>query len=209
MTLRLVFTTSIITSDREQIYVDAIRDTLSKLRHIPLKAYVVENNGERQTALDTIEGVEVLYTNTNNIKALQDPSTFVYSSGKAQKEMLDLHFVADRFNFNDNDIIVKLTGRYTLASSSFFDTLIQSSNFDVYAKFWNVCEKKYDSNDCVMGLYACRYSILKDFNYIFFGGHYSAERVLAEYFRSEVAPERIYEMKHLNMQFQGNISDCI
>jgi hypothetical protein len=209
MTLRLVFTTSIITPDREQIYVDAIRDTLSKLHHIPLKAYVVENNGERPTALDTIEEVEVMYTNTNTIKALQNPSRIVYSSGKAQKEMLDLLFVADRYSFQDDDIVIKLTGRYTLASPLFFDTLLTKPHYDVYMKFFNVCTREYDPVDCVMGLYACRYHLLRDFDYTAFANHPSTEQVLAAYIRESVQAERIYELSHLDMNFQGDATYCI
>jgi hypothetical protein len=201
MTLRLVFTTSIITPDREQLYVDCIRETMQYIKHIPLKAYVVENNGERQTALDTIDNVDVMYTNTNNIKSMVN---------KGQKEMLDVLLVADRYGFDKNDIVIKLTGRYTLASSSFFDQVIAAPEYDVYLKCWNVCERIWDPLDCVMGLYACRFSLLDDFDYIsIFGNHYSVEKALIGYFRSCVPAERIYEVKHLDMYFQGDKEYCI
>ncbi len=209
MVLRLIFTTSIITPDREQIYVDCIRDTMKKISHLPLKAYVVENNGKRATALDTIEGVEVLYTNTNNLESLKEPTKAFASSGKGQKEMLDVLFVGDHFGFEDNDLIIKLTGRYTLASSSFFDQILSAPNFDVYMKFWDVCRRVWDPLDCVMGLYACRYNILTDFDYLSFGNHYSTEKVLAEYFRSNVPAHKIYEVETLDMYFQGDRTYCI
>jgi hypothetical protein len=209
MTIRLVFTTSIITSDREQLYVESIRDTMKKIRHIPLKAYVVENNGQRSTALDTIEGVEVLYTNTNNIESLNEPTKAFASSGKGQKEMLDVLFVGDHFGFEDTDLVIKLTGRYTLASSSFFDQILSAPNFDVYMKFWDVCRRVWDPLDCVMGLYACRYNILTDFDYTSFRHHCSTEKVLAEYFRSTVSSEKIYEVKQLDMYFQGDRAYCV
>lgn len=209
MVLRLVFTTSIITPEREQIYIDCIRDTLSKLKHIPLKAYVVENNGERKTALDMIEGVEILYTNTNNLKALSDPSKYFISNGKGQKEMLDILLLADYYNFKDDDLVIKLTGRYTLASPSFFDYIYSHPSYDLYMKFWNVCKQVWDPFDCVMGLYACRYLFLKEFDYMSFGKDFSSERVLADYFRSTLAPEKICEIEHLDMYFQGDSKACI
>ena len=54
MKIHFIFTTSIIEPEREEIYVKAIRDSLSKISHLPFEFYIVENNGQRKTLLDTI-----------------------------------------------------------------------------------------------------------------------------------------------------------
>ena len=103
MKFRFIFTASIIEPEREQIYVDAIRDTMSKISGLPIIFYVVENNGIRPTLLDTIGNINIVYTESNK-----------HTWGIGKKELYDIKYVCEKYNFSEDDIIVKMTGRYLI-----------------------------------------------------------------------------------------------
>lgn len=138
---------------REDLYVKSIKTTLEFLPK-NIQPIIVENNGKRETVLDSF-GIPVLYTNNNN--------TF-RDHEKAEKELKDIKDVIQAFTIQDDDIIIKLTGRYPVLSSYFFDFVI-ANTYDAYIKFFNVCNEKYDINDCVLGLFAIQCKLLKKFNY--------------------------------------------
>jgi hypothetical protein len=195
MKYRFIFTTSIITPDREQVYYDAITGALSKLKHLPFEFYIVENNGERKTLLDTIEGVKLLYTNTN-ARELK----------KGTKEFHDIRLLSELYEFEDEDLIIKLTGRYTLANPpTFLDSLVGlEKDYDSMMKWMNIYINIYMNVDCILGLFALRYKYLKEFNYMQMESHPSMEHVFARFVRENVAIDRILETKYLGMYFQGN-----
>jgi hypothetical protein len=149
MQFRFIFTTSIIAPEREQQYVERISRTIRMLQHLPFKFYIVENNGKRPTALDTIENATVLYTNTNTIKSI---------TNKGIKEFSDILFVGDTFDFDDDDIVIKLTGLYTIEEPSIFLEYIHifEPNHDAFIKWFNICRQEYLYDDCILGLFALR-----------------------------------------------------
>ena len=199
MKYRFIFTTSIITSDREQTYYDTITDTLSKLQHLPFEFYIVENNGERKTLLDTIQGVKLLYTNTNNR---------VTKIGT--KEFHDIQLLSDLYEFEDEDIIIKLTGRYTVANPpTFLESLLTlEQGYDSMMKWMHIWGGVYLYDDCILGLFALRYKYLKEFNYMRMESHPSMEHVFARFVREVVPEDRIIEIKYLGMYFR-NLPDML
>jgi hypothetical protein len=205
MVFRFIFTTSIIDSAREQVYYNAISESISILSHLPFEFYIVENNGQRQTMLDDISGAKVLYTNTNNI------TLSTTRGGKGMKEFQDIIHVADKYQFNDEDIVVKLTGRYTLqAPATFLESVIAlEDKYDAFIKWYNICSREYVYHDCILGLYALRYKYLKEFNFINMTRHVSMEHVFAMHIRDTVPEERITEIQHLGLYFQGCSDDPI
>jgi hypothetical protein len=193
--LRVIFTTSIIEPEREAIYVSCIKDTMAKIS-VPAAFYITENNGQRSTALDTIEGSTVFYTDTN---------TRWGDSHKGVKEFADVLILADHFGFSDDDIIIKQTGRYPLKSDNFYKTVFEHKDeFDVFMKFYNICTQRYEEYDCLMGLYGIRYSVLNDFNYLQIANHRSAEVVFASFVKKNIEAKRILEMKQIDQYFQGS-----
>ncbi len=199
MQFRFIFTASIISPEREQQYVERISRTIRMLQHLPFKFYIVENNGKRPTALDTIENVAMLYTNTNTIKSI---------TNKGIKEFSDILFVADRYDFDDNDIVIKLTGLYTLEDPPRFieDIQVFEPNHDAFIKWFNICRKEYIYDDCILGLFALRYRYLKEFNYMGMRLHPSMEHIFATYIREAVPVERIYDSMHLGMYYRDDTS---
>jgi hypothetical protein len=144
--------------DRRDRYMKCIRILLEHIEKYPteeVKPIVVENNGDSDTYLNELS-CDVVYTNNNDID----------TKGKGVNELMDIHEVINRYNIHDDDIIIKLTGRYRIMSNTFIDTVIENANnFDAFIKFYNVCSRKFVKDDCVLGLYAMRCKYLKNFKY--------------------------------------------
>jgi hypothetical protein len=163
----LIITSSIIDKNvhtkkddefRKQTYINSIKKTLSLL---PSNIFpiLVENNGQRETYLDTV-GMKtpVFYTENNN-----NPKYY----HKALNEMADIRDVIDKYQIKDEDMVIKITGRYYLYHQYFFDLVSQEeNNYDVFMKLFNVSTMTFDENDCVMGLFAMRCKYLKKFKFI-------------------------------------------
>jgi len=205
MTFRLIFTTCIAArysdaAEREKMYYEAITKSLKILRGMPIEIYIVENSVKRRTLLDDISGVHLLYTDTQAIQytgANPDAETGL----KPMKEMMDIHRVCDTFDFDEEDIVIKLTGRYLLDNPpTFLENIIKNSqNYDVFMKFLNICSMKYEQYDCVLGLFAIRYKYLLEFNPRHMLEQTSAEQIFARFVRSSICQERILEATHLGL----------
>jgi len=159
----LIITTSIANKvgsrnvdHRKKRYIDSIKQLLSLIQaDASIKPIIVENNGLRETYLDELS-CDVVYT-TNNV------SNFAH---KGVNELLDIKEVINKYNIQDDDIVIKLTGRYKLLDATFIDLV--KNNIDVYdafVKFFNVCTRRYMFDDCVLGLFAIKCKYLKHFEY--------------------------------------------
>ena len=107
------------------------------------KIIIIENNGVRNTILDTL-GCEVFYTNNN----------FLDFNNNGYKELQDVVDCIHAYNIKDNDFIVKMTGRYILNDDSeFMYTIKNLKNYECvikYGSFVNPVDYKMD--DCITGL---------------------------------------------------------
>jgi hypothetical protein len=166
-------------------YKENIKNTLllNKENFIPI---IIENNGTRKTFLDDF-GIAVHYTNNNNEKFKH----------KGVNELLDIKSAIEKYNIGDDDMIIKLTGRYRILNDSFFEFVKQNeNNYDVFMKFYNVCEETFMDNDCIMGMFSIRCKYLKQFEYNL--DLEIPEREFAEYVRNLQC--RICEMEDLNLR---------
>jgi hypothetical protein len=167
---------------REKWYIQSITKALGYSKNLPIKPIIVENNGKRETFLDMFSSsADVVYTDNNAIP----------TKNKAQNELLDIKEIIEKYNIQDNDMIIKLTGRYTMISAVFF-SLVMNGNFDAFLKFFNVCSRKPCKNDCLLGLYAIKAKYLKEFQYEF---KKSPEVEFATYVRQNIPSLR--EIQHL------------
>ena len=120
------------TEHREKTYKEAITQTL---RVLPagIKPIIVENNGQRTTFLDDF-GVDVLYTDNNDFRFRH----------KGVNELMDIKAVIRHFGIRDDDMVIKVTGRYKVMSPSFFRTIMDDQDgYDAFLKFFNVCTLKF------------------------------------------------------------------
>ena len=144
---------------RERTYKESIAQTLSVLP-MGIKPIIVENSGQRSTFLDDF-GVDVVYTE-NNFKRFPN---------KGGNELADIKHVIHAYDMKDDDIVIKLTGRYKLMSDMFLQNVIDEQEFyDAFVKFFNVCTLEFaPGKDSVLGLYALRVKYLRNFEYTFDG----------------------------------------
>jgi hypothetical protein len=155
------------------------------------KAVVVENGGKRDTYLDELP-CDVLYTNNNSNKLCR------HKGVTELLELFDIKAVIQEYNIQDDDMIIKLTGRYKLLSSQFLDLVLrEQSNYEVFMKFFNVCTKEYLYDDCVLGLFAIRCQYLKQFQYACIRG---PECEFASFVRKTIDPSKIKELTDLSME---------
>jgi hypothetical protein len=177
-------------NERKEQYIHAISETL---KYVPseIKIIIVENNGERTTYLDIFKSnnVDIVYTNNN----------FTTYKSKGITEFNDIKEIIVKYDINDNDIIIKLTGRYFLKSDIFLKDIISNEKkYDAFIKFFDVCSLKYESNSCVLGCYAMRTLYLKLFNQININNYSSAEEAFARYVK--ICGANVKEIENIDLQ---------
>ena len=115
---------------------------------------------------------------------------------KGENELLDIKEVINQYNIKDDDIIIKLTGRYKLLNLNFIN-LVKKNDCDAFVKFFNVCTKKYLFDDCVLGLFAVKCKYLKEFKYSFLR---SPECEFADYIRKNINKNKLIEVSQLDLE---------
>ena len=167
---------------------NSIQQLLNLIRDdISIKPVIVENSCTPKTYLDELH-CDVVYTNNNQWQV----------GHKGVNELMDIKDVINRYNIQDNDVIIKLTGRYKLLDSSFIDLVKKNMNtHDAFIKFFNVCTKQFVWNDCVLGLFAIKCKYIKDFNYNCIT---SPEVEFAEHVRENIDNDMIMEVNMLNLE---------
>ena len=173
---------------RQNRYIESITQLLELVKNDPdIKPIIVENNGYRETYLNNFK-CDICYTN-NNI------NRYIH---KGENELLDIKEVINQYKIQDDDIVIKLTGRYKLLNSNFIDLVkTKKTDCDAFVKFFNVCTKKFMFDDCVLGLFAIKCKYLKDFKYSFVK---SPECEFASYVRKNIHNEKLIEVPQLDLE---------
>lgn len=133
---------------RKNQYITGINQLKKIIKNLNIENYkiiVVENNGNRYTFLNMLD-CEVYYTKNN----------FLKTDNKGIKELQDILDCIDKYNINDADFIVKMTGRYILNDNSEFMNIIKNIhniNYDCVIKYGSFFKPvNYKMNDCITGL---------------------------------------------------------
>jgi|688.fasta_scaffold151071_2 hypothetical protein len=178
---------------RKRTYVECISRAISLLPD-GVKAIVVENNGLRETCLDDL-GCDVLYTDGNF-------NTYIH---KGVNEMNDIHSVIKHYGIEDEDMIIKLTGRYFLMDSSFISTVAGNLDKDAFMKFFNVSINEYVYDDCVLGLFAIKCKYIRNFHYIY--PDLSPEIEFARFIRETISDDKLCSCIGLGLRcfFAGDL----
>lgn len=176
-------------NNRNNRYVECISQLLTLIENDNnIKPIIVENCGLRNTYLNNFN-CDILYTNNNLLD-------FIH---KGFNELLDIKEVINKYNINDDDIIIKLTGRYKLLNNDFIN-LVKNNNKDAYVKFFNVCTKEFMHYNSVLGLFAIKCKYLKKFNYNGLN-NISPEVEFAEFVRANIEKNNIIEIDNLNLEY--------
>lgn len=136
-------------------YAQGIEKILKISREIPdSKVIIIENNGRRKTFLNLYQGCDVFYTKNNTID----------TKNKGIKELKDIKDCIEHFGIEDDDFIVKLTGRYeVLDTSPFIERLKNLEGIDCILRYGSF-NKPSDTRvkDCITGLIGMRAKYIKD-----------------------------------------------
>jgi hypothetical protein len=145
-----IVTTSIINncSIRKNQYIEGINKLKKIIQDLIIENYkiiIVENNEKRDTFLNMLH-CEVYYTENN----------FIQTDNKGLKELQDILDCIDKYNINNTDFIVKITGRYILDDNSEFMNIIKNihnTNYDCVIKYGSYTYPvNYKMDDCITGL---------------------------------------------------------
>lgn len=171
---------------RKQRYIDSITQTLNILKPFNIKPIIVENNGlSSDTYLDELP-CDILHTNNNSL----------YFTHKGVNELLDIKQVIDHYQISDDDLIIKLTGRYKLLDDTFLQIINENMHkHDAFVKFFNVCTLRYQHCDCVLGLFAAKCKYIKHFEY---SCKKSPEVEFATFVRNNI--QTVMEIDNLNIE---------
>jgi hypothetical protein len=125
--------------------INILKQTIQNLNIENYKIIIVENNGIRNTILDML-GCHVYYTSNN----------FLQINNKGVKELQDVLDCIEKYNINDTDFIVKMTGRYILNNNSEFMNIIKNihnTKYECVIKYGSYCNPvNYKMDDCITGL---------------------------------------------------------
>lgn len=151
----ILITTCLLANDfdiRKKQYIRGITSVLNRCGGLKsgYNICIIENTGLKTSFLDDFN-IPVLYTTNNSI-----PTT-----NKGLKELHDIFDAIKYFEINDNDFIVKITGRYYLdPKNNFFDELdgFTGDALVRFGSYKNLPSTK-KINDCITGLIGikCKY----------------------------------------------------
>ena len=136
-----------ITRKIQYIYaINKLKEVISLMELTNYKIIIIENNGQRETYLDTL-GCEVFYTNNNKLQ----------TNNKGYKELQDIFDTIQKYQIQETDFIVKITGRYILENDSEFMNIVKNlhiKHYDCIIRYGSFLEQavKYKTDDCISGL---------------------------------------------------------
>ena len=138
---------------RYKQYVDSVPKVIQFAKELGARVIVVENNGPRETIFDGM-GCEVLYTQHNGLQ----------TKTKGTKELLDIWACIRHFQIPDDELIVKVSGRYKIDFEGNFCKELKQYNpetTDCILRYgwYGEMEKEEPHENCLTGLIAmkCKY----------------------------------------------------
>ena len=175
---------------RENRYTECIKQLLELVKNVDgIHPIIVENNGKRETFLDHL-GCDVLYTDNNLCN-------FHHKGGN---ELLDIQSVINHYSIDDNDTVIKLTGRYKVLSLDFIKLVMMGCHkIDAFAKFFDVCGRGYsdDREYCALGMLAMKCKYLKNFTYAY---RESPETEIAKHITTNIDDSKILAVRKLALE---------
>jgi hypothetical protein len=145
-------------SRRKNEYFLAISNVLASIPKdiIPI---IVENSCNGESYLDVFN-CNIFYTKDNHFETDDK-----YLLHKGYNELRDIKKVIEHYNIQDDDMIVKLTGRYLLFKDDIFEFVNRCPEKDAFLRYFNVMTYTSDDIDMVQGLFALRCKYFKMFEY--------------------------------------------
>ena len=120
---------------------------------------IVENSCENSSYLDVFN-CDIVYTKNNEFELSGD-----WIAHKGQNELRDIKYIIQKYNIEDDDIIIKMTGRYLLFKDDFFQLVQKSTDKEAFLRYYNVCTYETGNIHMVQGLFALKAKYFKIFEY--------------------------------------------
>lgn len=120
---------------------------------------IVENSCDGSSFLDVFD-CDVVYTRNNNFEIEGD-----YKLHKGVNELRDIKQVIQKYDIQDDDMIIKLTGRYLLFKDDVFQMVLKNSDRDAFVKYYNALTNESRDIDMILGFFALKCKYFKIFEY--------------------------------------------
>lgn len=143
---------------RKQQYYLAIANVLN-LVPPEITPIIVENSCVDKSYLDVFR-CDVVYTKSS--APLRQGELILH---KGHNELNDIKTIIKKYDIQDCDMIIKMTGRYLLFQPDFFNLVLANPDKDAYFRQYNVCTYEKDDISIVLGLFALRAKYFKLFEY--------------------------------------------
>jgi len=174
---------------------DEYTKSLLKLHEFGFIPYVVEPCLPKNSHTFLDDYAIVYYSNTNNFRLIN----------KGVNECVSLLAAFSQWTFDDEDIIIKTTGRYYFNTDHFIQLINQHPECDMFIRWGKGQPIEFVSAGHVFtGCYAIRYKYFKDMlNRINFNTMEHAlvpvEAIVAEYATKCLPPEKVMAVEKLDM----------
>lgn len=159
------------------------------LKHMGFEPFIVESclPSNSRTFLNDHSDY-VLYANINNLKL-----------EKGINEFKALEAAFDFFNFEDNDIIIKMTGRYFFENDFLIQQILDHPQADVLVRWGGQPGDFVSQGHVFTGCFAMRAShfkkMLKQIDYSYWAQHVKpVEAVVADYILNNIVQEKIISL---------------
>lgn len=145
-------------SRRKNEYFLAISNVLASIPKniIPV---IIENSCDGESYLDVFN-CKIIYTRNNTFQ-----TDGKYILHKGYNETISIKKAIEILDVNDDDMIVKLTGRYLLFKDDIFQFVNRCPEKDAFLRYFNIMTYTSESIDMVQGLFALRAKYFKIFEY--------------------------------------------
>jgi hypothetical protein len=182
------------TGRRRQEYFLGISNILEHCREKDIIPIIVENSKDGSSYLDVFN-CDKVYTKNNEFEVEGD---FILHKGV--NELRDINFVIKKYNIQNDDMIIKHTGRYMLFQDDFFKLVLDNLDKECIQKTYNVCTYSNNEIDIVMGLFAIKARYLKVFKYTGMDDNMGCEEDFKRYILSHIKKEDIVEVDKLYLR---------
>jgi hypothetical protein len=193
MTIYLIITTSIYSdtvlnqdmmNTRIKNILQNVAFTLALVQPFHIRPIIVEGNGLRSTPLDIFK-CDIVYTNNN----------FQKFHNYGVNELMDIVEVCKRYDIDDDDMVLKISGRYELTRPDVFRLIVEYERIvDAFIRFGNVCDTTtYTEDDCILGFIGMKCKFWRAFKYT--SG--SCEREIVQYIKKL----DYCKLNHINLNY--------
>jgi hypothetical protein len=187
--IKILYTSALIKHQFQKRRLEYLQ-SLHKLKEFGFEPWIIEATNIRSSFFDQITN-QIFYPNVNNpnLKNL------------GVKEAQSIKACLNKLPFSDEDIIVKITGRYIFQDDFFFNTIKNNPDYDAYVKWMG--------SQVFTGVIAIRWAIFKEIlNSINFEymekNSINFEKIIADYILKNKIRSYPISVIHVSARIFGN-----